>query len=235
MRPLCRPLDRVDVARLELKVCGVTSAQELHMLDRLGVDYAGLWFQVPSGRHELDPDRFFALAHTPRRALRCVGVTTERDPEAIVGWVERSGVAAVQLHGFQMPATVSWLKRRLRAEVEVWKVLHAQQGRCLEGALLPVYAACGADAFILDSFVSREQPGSTGKRVPLEAVVEVAEAVGGAKLFLAGGMDAAAIRTVGPLVRLRGVDIDTAAREQCCLHPGRVASLVQAVRGGDFA
>jgi phosphoribosylanthranilate isomerase len=220
------------VGPLEVKICGVTSADELHLLDEAGVDYAGLWFQIPAGRHCLDPERSCALARRPLRRLRCVGVTTESDPDVIVRWAQRSGVVAVQLHGFQMPAIVKRIKRSLQGRAQVWKVLHAQAGVCLEKALLRAYAACGADAFILDSFVSRQQPGSTGKRVPLSAVTEVLEAVGGENLFLAGGMEEDSIRMMCSRLRLRGVDVDTAARNPFRLDLGRVSGLVRAARCG---
>src|ERR671916_484166 len=96
----CLPAQR----GMQIKICGTTEPSELHMLDRAGIDYAGLWFHVPLGRYSLD-------------------------------------------------------KRRLDDGLEPFKVLHVQRGKCLENPLLQEYAVCGADAFILDNFVSRQRPG----------------------------------------------------------------------------
>jgi phosphoribosylanthranilate isomerase len=216
---------------IEVKICGATEPSELHMLDRAGVDYAGIWFHVPLGRYSLARERFAALVGTPLQRLRCVGVTTENDADVIATFLREPGVAGIQLHGFQLPNVVQSIKRRLGDGREVFKVLHVQRGKCLEKPLLRQYAACGANAFILDAFVSRQQPGSTGERIPSATVAELIDVFGPERLFLAGGMDAARVRTLRSRFPLRGVDIDTAARVAARIDVQRVRAIVAAARG----
>ena len=215
---------------IEVKICGATEPSELYMLDHTGVDYAGIWFHVPLGRYSLGRERFAALVRTPLQRLRCVGVTTENDADVIAAFARESGVAGIQLHGFQLPAAVKSVKRRLGDRRELFKVLHVQRGKCLEASLLRQYAVCGADAFILDTFISRHQPGSTGERIPFATVAELIDIFGSERLFLAGGLDATRIRRLRSHFPLRGVDIDTGARVAAKIDVQRVRAIVAAAR-----
>lgn len=215
---------------MQVKICGMTSASELNLLDRAGVDFAGIWFNVPSGRYSQNLKQFVALARTPLVRLKCIGVTTESDPNIIVEYVRESGIDGIQLHGFQLPREVSTIKRRIPSDVSLLKVLHIQKGKCLEKPLLKDYAQSGADAFILDNFISREQSGSTGERIPTSAVIELIEIFGADRLFLAGGMDEQGIRFVRSELPIRGVDVDTGARVALRIDGGRVNSIVSAAR-----
>src|SRR5256885_2606274 len=91
---------------MQVKICGATTPSELYMLDQAGVDYAGIWFHVPFGRYAIERQRFLELARTPLRQLRCVGVTTENDPDVITAFVRESGIAGIQLHGFHLPQVI---------------------------------------------------------------------------------------------------------------------------------
>ena len=216
---------------MQVKICGMTSASELRLLDRAGVDFAGIWFNVQGGRYSLNKEQFIALARTPLSRLTCIGVTTESDPDIIGQYVRESGVSGIQLHGFQLPKEVSFIKRRLPGRVSLLKVLHIEKGKCLERPLLSEYASCGADAFILDNFISREQSGSTGQRIPTSTVRELIDSFGTDRLFLAGGLDEEGIRYVRSQLPLRGVDIDSGARVASQINRSRVRNIVSAARG----
>lgn len=215
---------------MKVKICGTTESSELNMLDQAGVDYAGIWFLVPDGKYSLNRQQFLQLTRTPLHQLRCIGVTTENDPDVIASFVRESGLSGVQLHGFQLPKEVQMIKSRL-GNCELLKVLHIQKGKCLEKPLLREYAKCGADAFILDNFISRQQSGSTGERIPSETVEELVDILGADRLFLAGGMDGDGIRSIRSNMPLLGVDIDSGARVASKIDMGKVHSIVAAARG----
>lgn len=214
----------------KVKICGTTEPSELNMLDDAGVDYAGLWFLVPDGKYSLNRQQFLQLTHTPLRQLKCIGVTTENNPDVIAKFVQDSNLSGVQLHGFQLPKEVQMIKSRL-GSCELLKVLHIQKGRCLEKPLLREYAECGADAFILDNFISRQRSGSTGERIPSQTVAELVDILGSERLFLAGGMDDDGIRSIRSNIPLLGVDIDSGARVASKINMSKVQSIVAAARG----
>jgi phosphoribosylanthranilate isomerase len=214
----------------QVKICGTTDADELIMLDRIGVDYAGLWFNVPQGKYTLGKHEFIQLARTPLNFLRCIGVTTESQPEIVSEIVKESGIKGIQLHGFQLPAEVRALKHRLGDDVSLLKVLHIQNGKCLEKTLLKDYASCGADAFILDNFISRERSGSTGQCIPFQTVTDLVDIFGMHRVFLAGGMNEQGLRNLRLALPLRGVDIDTGARVYSRIDDQLVMGIVSAAR-----
>ncbi len=214
----------------QVKICGMTEPEEINMLDAAVVDYSGLWFLVPGGRYNLDREHFLQLTHTHARHLKKIGVTTENDPDLIANFVRDSKLSGIQLHGFQLPKEVQMIKNRL-GHCQLLKVLHIQKGRCLEKSLLKEYAQCGADAFILDNFISRQQPGSTGERIPSQTVEELVEILGSERLFLAGGMDDNGIRSIRSDLPLLGVDIDSGARVASKISQSKVRAIVAAARG----
>ncbi len=214
----------------QVKICGTTDPIELRMLDHIGVDYAGLWFNVPQGKYTLNKHKFVQLARTPLNRLQCIGVTTESEPDIVSEFIRESGIKGIQLHGFQLPLEVTALKRRLGDDISLLKVLHIQNGKCLEKPLLKEYARCGADAFILDNFISRELSGSTGERIPAETVAGLVDIFGTDRVFLAGGMDEQGVRDLHSNMPLRGVDIDTGARIHSRIDGQLVMAIVSAAR-----
>lgn len=227
---LPRGSDR-EAKPVEIKICGIVQSSEMTLLDSVGVDYAGLWFNVAGSPRSLDRSRFAEVARSEHRKLRCVAVTIDRDPDSICAFLRDMPVHAVQLHAFQMPAVVGNVKRTLGERTEVFKVLHIQEGRCLERPLLHQYAVSGADAFVLDSFVSRAQPGSTGIRIPRDVLDELVEALEPERVFVAGGLDARGVTELRSAWPVRGVDVDGAARRQDRIDAACVKALVRAARG----
>jgi phosphoribosylanthranilate isomerase len=100
----------------------------------------------------------------------------------------------------------------------------------MEKLLLKEYAHCGADAFILDNFISRERSGSTGQRIPAETVAGLLDILGMDRVFLAGGMDEQGVRDLCSNMPLRGVDIDTGARIHSRIDGQLVMGIVSAAR-----
>ena len=210
---------------MELKVCGVVNEHELLELDRLGVDYAGLWFHIPKGKYELSKERFKVLSHTDVKNVRCIGVTMDGDAGRIVDFILDANLCALQLHGFQLPTVISTLRGQLDGAVEIIKVLHIREEQCLEQPFIDRYIEAGTDAFILDCFISRDKIGSTGQRASLNIITKLIDQLGSNKVFIAGGLDEEAISGLHAYSGLRGVDVDTGARKQ-----GRISTqLVQAL------
>jgi phosphoribosylanthranilate isomerase len=219
--------------RLEVKVCGVETAEELNLLDRYAVDYAGLW----CFRHLRAPSaaRLRELLATPRRHVRCIGVFAGGEVAEIVRRVRDVGLEAVQLHGFQLPQVVSLIKRALGSRITVVKVLHVQDGHCLEQRQLAAYASCGADLFLIDSFDGRQGLGSTGRRVPKELLEQLVPELGSQRVLVAGGLEAESLRELRQQLPFRGVDVDAGARVRGALDEQRVAELVAAAAGDTHA
>ncbi|GAB4093379.1 phosphoribosylanthranilate isomerase [Flaviaesturariibacter terrae] len=88
---------------MDVKVCGITTYEELQALPALGVRYAGFIFYPPSPRYAL---RFGMRAEDVRRfrePLYKVGVFVDAHYDDIMQAVEEWGLDMVQLHGHETP------------------------------------------------------------------------------------------------------------------------------------
>lgn len=217
-----------------LKVCGATAPGDVDALAEAGAHLVGLWHGVPGGHAELPLDRLSALAdHARRRGIEPVLVTFLDDADTLGAVVTATGVRWVQLHAYQPPGLIRALKQRAH-ELTVVKVLHVVGTRCLELRFLGAYERAGADVILVDRATEDGQVGSTGAAVPLRAAEDVAERTT-RPFLLAGGVTAATRATYASLARhprFRGIDVDTAARDDAGRFcPTRVRAIGRAWLG----
>jgi|GEM_PF-768100 len=208
-------LARADLGP-RLKVCGIKEPAEVDLLAGQRVDFAGLWYGVPGGPHDLPLDTWRALASATAATgtLTPVLVTFLKDVDAVREALETSGVHWVQLHGYPTPGFVRALKE-LGPDVRVIKVLHVKGGKCLEEKLFGAYEKAGVDVFLFDVVTDDGRVGSTGQAIDGKLVASFAPSLT-RPFLLAGGISAEnrddyAAVTGNPL--FLGVDVDTNARD----------------------
>lgn len=224
----------LSAARLLLKVCGATRPQEAAAV-AARADLVGLWYGVDGGAHDLAEDALPELADAVRAGGRAepVLVTLLHDADRLARAARAARIRWVQLHAYQPPRTVAALRTALPGAVVV-KAVHVLDGRCAERPFLGAYARAGTDLLLVDAATRDGGVGSTGHRVPPEALEPLLPTL---KLpfLLAGGLTAAdAVRgpALGAHSDFRGVDVDSAARGNdglLCAH--RVAALDRAWTG----
>lgn len=202
------------VARV--KVCGIKHQAEIDLLAARQVDFAGLWYGVPGGPHDLPFDTWRGLAGATAATgtLTPVLVTFLKDIEPIREALEASGVRWVQLHGYPTPGFVRALKQ-LGPDVRVIKVLHIRGGKLLEERLLAAYEKAGVDIFLFDVVTEDGRVGSTGQTLDPQLVASFAHGLE-RPFLLAGGISARNrddYAAVAALPRFLGVDVDTNARD----------------------
>src|SRR5215213_4805076 len=87
---------------MKLKVCGMTSLEQLQQLQNLGVDFAGLIFYEASKRfagEKLENQK----ATIRKLEIKKVGVFVNENIETIKNAIEEYGLSYVQLHGDESP------------------------------------------------------------------------------------------------------------------------------------
>ncbi|MFM1794822.1 MAG: hypothetical protein RL642_1207, partial [Bacteroidota bacterium] len=88
---------------MKIKVCGITSVDQLLSLEQLGVDYAGLIFYERSpryiARHKFVPS---ALDATNSK-IKKIGVFVNAEEDEIRKVIDDWGLEMVQLHGDESP------------------------------------------------------------------------------------------------------------------------------------
>lgn len=205
-----------------LKVCGVTTAQEVRAAADGGADLVGLWWQVrpspqsPIAPHARNEKQVLDLAAAAPTTTQVCLVTFSDSPEQIATLLRSSGIRWVQLHALQTPAVVGRLRELVPAGTRLLKAVHVPIGstRCLQAPFLGAYARAGVDAFVLDAVVDGTL-GSTGHRLPGDAIYAFADRTP-VPFLLAGGIgaDTAAMTAdVRAAAGFAGVDVDTAARD----------------------
>jgi len=97
---------------MNMKVCGITSIEQLHQLDKLFVDYAGFVFDSKSYQCVLDkiPAEEIKYADVD---IKKVGVFANTDYRSILDTVKEYGLDLVQLNGSESPEMCKMLSKEL--------------------------------------------------------------------------------------------------------------------------
>lgn len=102
---------------MKVKICGITTPEDLQSVDEAGADFAGFVFYEKSPRF-VSEARMRALARVPVR-LKKVGIFVRTAPAVIARMVELGGLDVVQLYGCAFR----------RAGVDVWQAVPGRHPR----------------------------------------------------------------------------------------------------------
>lgn len=173
---------------MKIKVCGMTSLEQVQALDAMGVDMAGFIFYRGSKRFVGDKIKAEELKKASLK-LQKVGVFVNAGLKEILDNVEAYGLHIVQLHGEESPEVCL----KLSAELPVIKALQMQERSSL--SLGTYQEVC--DYLLLDSgSAASGQYGGTGKHFDWSVLAEMDLQK---PWFLSGGIapeDAPAIRAL---------------------------------------
>jgi len=211
-----------------VKLCGVCSASDAHLLAQLRPDAIGLNFYHGSARHVS-----FAMAVAIRDAIgdvMPVGVFVNESLDGLLAATDQTGMAAVQLHGDEPPEFVADVReaRPELAIIRAWRV-----GADGLAPLAEHLAACDRlgvrpDAVLVDAKVDGAY-GGTGKTVSWELLREYDTEW--PPMILAGGLVPENVAEAIGVVRPFGVD--TAGGIESCpgvKDPERAAAFIAAVK-----
>lgn len=139
----------------EVKVCGLTRAEDARTAWESGATWGGLVFAAESPRC-VDVER----ARTVRASapLRWVGVFVNENPAEVADVARGLGLDAVQLHGDESADDVAATRSKLPDGCEIWKAVRV--GR---DAPVPRLDDTGADRLLLDAYCP-DARGGTGTR-----------------------------------------------------------------------
>ena len=174
-----------------LKVCGITRAEDAVHAVAHGATALGFIFWSKSPRY-IAPERAAAIIATVPPEVLTVGVFVD-DPEDVVHDVaERSGIAAVQLHGHETPSFVVTGGRRVFRSMTL-------DSSAATGDAWP------AATLLLDA-ADPVRKGGTGTLVDWDAAAAVARQ---RPIVLAGGLTPENVGGAIAVVRPFGVDVSS--------------------------
>lgn len=162
---------------MKLKVCGITTVEQLQKLQAFEVDYAGLIFYEKSKRYAKEKLQTQA-AQIRTLPIKKVGVFVNADMGFLKSCVRDFGLAAVQLHGDETPGYCAAVPQ----EVEVIKVFRMSEKTNDIDAIIEPFQHV-SDYFLFDT--DTEAYGGSGRRFDWR-ILETAHI--GKPFFLSGGI-----------------------------------------------
>ena len=99
--------------RTQIKICGVTNANDAHACVELGADMIGFNFYPASPRY-IEPAMVRGIVDALPTRTCAVGVFVDADPAEIRTLAKTAGVRCVQLHGHTTPESCNELAREFR-------------------------------------------------------------------------------------------------------------------------
>lgn len=142
---------------MKIKVCGMTSLEQVHQLAEVGAEFAGFIFYPGSPRHL---PNFGILPQDLRKekfSLYKVGVFVNASYDEVMKTVDDYGLDMVQLHGHETPYECS----RLSDQVHVVKAFRFAENDHVEWMLKDYYDS--ADMFLFDTGVPVKASGDEYK------------------------------------------------------------------------
>jgi len=181
-----------------VKICGITNEDDALFAIAMGADAVGFVF-APSTRQVAAQQVYDITRRLPPEILT-VGVFRDEHPDRVIDTVQRAGLKAAQLHGYETPAMVADVASQVR-----W-VIKAVVAGSTDAARADEF---GTDMILVDA----PSPGS-GQLFDWSLVLGLPE---GPRYILAGGLNpdnvGVAVATVNPW----GVDVSSGVERS----PGR--------------
>jgi phosphoribosylanthranilate isomerase len=162
---------------MKIKVCGITTVEQLKQLQDMNVDYAGLIFYPKSKRYAYEK-LTAQKAEIRSLEIKKVGVFVNAGMGFLKSCIAEYGLSAVQLHGDETPEFCDALKN----EIDVIKVLRiGNVALDIDERIRPFQNSCAYFLFDTDT----AEYGGSGKRFDWTVLQE---ATIGKPFFLSGGI-----------------------------------------------
>lgn len=213
---------------IQVKICGVTTAEAADAAIGAGADYLGLNFCPASPRY-LAPEPARALAAHARGRIRLVALLTDPKDDAIVAAIAAAEPDFLQLHGAETPARVSDI--RARFGLPVIKALAVAELADL--ASVPIYEQA-ADMLLFDAKAPKGADRSGGHGAAFDWRL-----LAGRKFsrpwLLAGGLDAQNVARAIRTAEAPGVDVSSGVETAPGVKDAqKIAAFIAAARNADY-
>ncbi|MEP9354410.1 phosphoribosylanthranilate isomerase [Xanthobacter sp. KR7-65] len=213
-----------DDGRLDIKICGIRTAEALDAALDAGADFVGFVHFPKSPRHLALADAPPLVARVAGRAKK-VALLVNPDDALVAEVVAAFSPDLIQLHGTETPERVAAI--RARFAVPVMKALPVARREDL--------AALGAYAEVADRilFDAKPDPGALlpgGNGVPFDWTL-VAGLDVGRPLMLSGGLAADNVSQALGVVRMSGVDVSSGVEDAPGVKsPDKIRAFIAAAR-----
>lgn len=216
-----------ELKRIRIKICCMSSADDVRLAVSAGADALGFVSAMPSGAGIVGEDLIAQLIPLAPPPVATFLLTCETDPVRIVAQQRRCGANTLQLCD-RVSASVRSLVCRQLPGVRIVQVVHVTGAGSVDEALDVEETA---DAILLDSgnpSLAVKELGGTGRTHDWTISAAIRERVA-IPVFLAGGLDPDNVRRALAAVRPYGVDVCSGVRTEGRLDPAKLSAFMGAV------
>ena len=212
---------------VRVKICCIASVEEARLAVGCGAAALGLVARMPSGPGPIADEAIAEIANWAPPAVATFLLTSETEPDAVVGHVRRCGTNTVQLVDAVDPIVYAAL-RKATPQVKIVQVIHVNGPESVDEAK---QCAPRVDALLLDSGrpgAAVKELGGTGRVHDWSLSRRIVEEAG-RPVFLAGGLKPENVAEAYGEVRPFGLDLCTGVRRGGNLDEARLRAFFGAL------
>lgn len=207
---------------MQLKICGLTRAEDIAAANLLKLDYIG--FVFAKSRRRVTTEQAMELKSSLDPAIGAVGIFVNEDMQNVANTAGLCSLAAVQLHGDESGEYISRLRGMLPVGCEIWKAVRVRCADDIEKAKQIL-----ADCIVFDAFCG-DMRGGTGESFDWSMLRGIEMSL---PFFIAGGITAENAASVIDFARPDGIDASSSLETDGLKDFDKMKRLTQAVRNID--
>ncbi|MEM3673364.1 MAG: phosphoribosylanthranilate isomerase [Candidatus Bathyarchaeia archaeon] len=188
---------------VKVKICGITSKEDLEMVCNLGADAVGFVVGIPNSPRNLPLEKAERLFKCVPIFVKSVLVVAPQSLEALFGIYEKLKPDIIQIHGEFIPETAA-----LREKFPDATLVRSISTKSEEAVQEAVKAAKFFDAVLVDSWMAGKL-GGTGLTHNWVVSKRIRDAIHPKPLILAGGLNAENVKEAIATVKPYAVDVST--------------------------
>jgi phosphoribosylanthranilate isomerase len=177
----------------KIKICGITTKEEIEIVNRNPVDYIG--FVVAKSKRRVTIDQVKALKKELKVGVKTVGVFVNESKTVMEHVKKQCGLNVLQLHGDEAIEECNSL------EGSLWKCISIKD----ENSLKEIAMYSELEAVLLDTFVKGAK-GGTGVAFRWDLVEGMSQKY---KIVLAGGLNPENVSKAVEIVKPYAVDVSS--------------------------
>lgn len=210
---------------MNVKFCGLSTADEFETAEDVGATHAGVVVQAPDSHRNLDLEEAADLVSGAPSALTTVLVTPTDDADEAREALDEVSADVLQASGELSPEELVEVAEE--AGVDAWKAIGLADDAAKTVERIDSYADAGADAVVLDAIT--EGYGGSGETIDWGHAGQVRRSIA-IDLVLAGGLTPANVAEAILEVDPECVDVSSGIETDERKDPDKMKAFMGAVR-----
>lgn len=201
---------------MKIKICGLTSLDDINIINEAKPDFAGFIF-APQSIRKLTFEKAIRMRHAMDSNIKSIGVFVNANINEIISAAASEIINIIQLHGNETNEYIKQVK--IETNLPVIKAFKASQD------LRNELQQTDADFVLIDSH-NRNGFGGTGKTFDWGLIPETNK-----KIFLAGGLNERNIKNAIKNVNPYCVDINSGVETNGKKDKQKIMDIIKIIKG----